>query len=485
MIAGFGLEVVRYYENIGVALVQFPDPTVAARLLAQSSVDYIEPDLGAAQLDLLPGSASTNSSAASTGTRVAAGAMMSMSQTMPWGVTLVRAPDAWPYSTGSVSRILIVDTGHERGHEDLPLVPLGNCMGAYGACDDPVYSPSGGIPHGTHVTGTAVALNNGIGVVGVAYGVPSSNLYVYSACDPTIGGAGCPFAELIGALNWAVPNLGSQGVVNMSLGGPTYNQAFANAVAAASAAGHVLVASAGNDAVNALRYPAAYSNVIGVAAVLPTKAFAATAAPCPFPYGGSNWGAHVDFVAPWYALSTVPNSSYADETTPPYWCGTSMAAPHVTGLAALVRTRYPSWSASSVFYRMRDTAEPLGPIGWDDHFGFGLIRAHLAVAFDRPVATPTIVAGKPRLSWPAIPFATEYRIYRRVTPTACPTWALWATVGGTSYTDASTNVTSFYGYDSAPTSQAAVSYYVTAFAEGVETVYYQFVTYLPNGALVC
>lgn len=287
-------------------------------------------------------------------------------------------------------------------------------------------------------------------------------------------------------MNWSVSGLGAQGVVNMSLSSATYNQTLANAVAAASAAGHVLVSTAGNLALNQLRYPAAYSNVIGVAAVLPDKSFATNWEPCPYrENAGSTWGAHVDFVAPWYALSTVPNSSYGDETTAPYWCGTSMAAPHVSGVAALVRTRYPSMSASSVFYRMRDTAEPLGPVGWDDHFGFGLVRAHLAVALDRPVVTPTIVAGKPRLSWPAIPFATQYRIYRRVTPSACPNWTLWATSGGTSYTDASTLVSSFHGYDTAPTTQAAVSYYVTAFAEGVETVYYQFVTYLPNGAPAC
>ena len=161
-----------------------------------------------------------------------------------------------------------------------------------------------------------------------------------------------------------------------------------------------------------------------------------------------------------------------------------MAAPHVAALAALLRTRYPSLNASGIYYRMRDTAEPLGPVGWDDHYGFGLVRSHLAVAFERPVVTPTIVSGKPRLTWSAVPFATEYRVYRRVTPSACPQWALWATRTTPSYTDNTTPVASFYGYDDQP-SQTAVSYYVTAVAEGVETVYYQYMTYLPVGTPVC
>lgn len=188
MLAESGVNVLRYYENIGVAHVEVRDPAVAARLRTNPRVDYLEPDIGGAQLDVVPGPAIARLDVATTTPRLAPGSLTMLSQTTPWGISLVRAPDAWPYATGSGSRMLVIDTGHERGHEDLPVIPLANCMGTWGGCTDPVYSDPGGVPHGTHVSGAAVALNNGLGVVGVAYGVPSSNLFEWAACDATING---------------------------------------------------------------------------------------------------------------------------------------------------------------------------------------------------------------------------------------------------------------------------------------------------------
>jgi subtilisin len=481
-VSASGAVIHRYYEHLGVAYVSLPDPSRASALQRLPVVDYLEPDnaqifvTAIARADDGPRRV-ISARNLTAGFRFGASALLA--QTVPWGISLVRAPDAWPYSTGAGSTLLIVDTGHERGHSDLPLVPLGNCSGTYGGCDDPVQTPLT-LPHGSHVAGIAAAIDNSFGVVGVAKGLPANNLYVAGACDSNYPFP-CSIPEIAAALNWSVTGLGSSGVINMSLGGTTNSGTLAAAVAAAVSAGHVVVAAMGNAASSTPFYPAAYANVVSIGAILPDKSFAATAAPC-VGQGGSNWGSHVDFVAPWYALSTVPQSAFADETQG--WCGTSMATPHVAGLAVLLRTRYPSLSASSIYYKIRDTAEPLGPVGWDDHYGFGLIRAHLATAFERPVVSPTILSGKPRLTWPSVPFATEYRIYRRVTPSACPQWALWATRTTASYTDTSTPVTSFYGYDSQP-AQTAVSYYVTAFADGVETVYYQYLTYLPTGAPVC
>lgn len=300
-LAALGLEVLQYYERIGVVLARFPDPGIAGQVRLHPAVDYIEPDINIFSL-------STNPPFNALGRRAALHALLSttsaaVAQATPWGISLVRAPDAWAYSTGSGARVLIIDTGHERGHQDLPLVPLGNCNGQFGACDDPVYPA--GIPHGTHVTGIATALNNSLGVVGVANGISPSNLFVYSACDPTT--VTCPTQDVISALNWASANLGGQAAVNMSFSSPSFDLGLANAITGASSAGHVLVASAGNTGVSEARYPAAFNNVIGVAGILPTKAFAATSSPCPAG-NGSTWGNHVDFVAPWYARSTVPAS---------------------------------------------------------------------------------------------------------------------------------------------------------------------------------
>ncbi len=57
-------------------------------------------------------------------------------ETTPWGITMVRAPEAWSLTTGTGVKIELIDTGHDRGHEDLPLVPTENCAGYYGGCDD-------------------------------------------------------------------------------------------------------------------------------------------------------------------------------------------------------------------------------------------------------------------------------------------------------------------------------------------------------------
>lgn len=102
---------------------------------------------------------------------------------------------------------------------------------------------------------------------------------------------------------------------------------------------------------------------------------------------------------------------------------------------------------------MRMTAQDLGPAGWDDHFGFGMIRARLALGLAAPSITASIVNSKPKLTWNAIPIATEYRIYRRVTPTLAWEWTLWAVRTTTSYTDPSTPVSSFYAYNTYPGQQ--------------------------------
>jgi subtilisin family serine protease len=254
---------------------------------------------------------------------------------------------------------------------------------------------------------------------------------------------------------------------------------LSNAVAGAYNAGHVLVAGMGNTGANQTFYPAGYSQVIAVAGVFPDKTFA-TSNPCnpQFPLGAT-WGNHVDFVAPWEVFTTTfPTPAFYGT-----FCGTSYATPAVSGTALLVRARYPAWANWQARARLEETAFPLGPPGWDDHFGHGLIRAHLAVAFDPPNVTATVPSGKPKLTWSAIPFATGYQIYRAVTPTACPSWTPWATTTATTCTDFSTAVSSFYGYDVTP-SQTAVEYFVVAtVVEGGVTTQSKsgrYATFLPN-----
>ena len=84
----------------------------------------------------------------------------------------------------------------------------------------------------------------------------------------------------------------------------------------------------------------------------------------------SNYGSEMELVAPGEGiLSTTPGDSYAS------WSGTSMATPHVAGVAALIISHFPSWTNSDVRMDLQDTARDLGPTGWDEHYGYGKVDA--------------------------------------------------------------------------------------------------------------
>lgn len=317
-------------------------------------------------------------------------------------------------AAGFGGRVLIIDTGHDQGHADLPYVWTIHCAGEYGGCTDE------GIPHGTHVTGTFVARDNGIGIVGTAPLVAASQVYVYGACenddDPD-----CPFPNVADGLDAAIA--WDVQVVNMSLGGNANHPGYldlATAVAAANAADILLVAAAGNIWANGLGeynqpgvvYPAGFSGVIGVSGILPDSSFAAhgingpTSDWCPGPLlyrdhnPGSNYGSHVDLTSAYFALSTVPPNNYEDYDDG--WCGTSMAAPHVAGVATLIRAKYPNLCGSQVAQILFATAVNLGPPGRDDEYGWGLpdAVAALAVAEGTTACAPPPVQVEVSISGP-------------------------------------------------------------------------------------
>ncbi|HEX2206845.1 MAG TPA: S8 family serine peptidase [Longimicrobium sp.] len=336
-----GVEVLEVLDAIGAVRVRIA-PEEAAALRDHPLVDFIEPRQYA----------------------------MLQAQTTPWGITMVRAPEAWSLSTGSGAKLLVIDTGHERGHPDLPYVSIANCSGAYGGCND------GGIWHGTHVLGIATARNNTIGTVGVAPGIAAGDVYVYGACDS--GSAGCPLDAVTAGINSGIFTVH---VMNLSLGGTVYDAAMASAVAQAWANGIVIVAAVGNNLSNTTVYPAAYTNVVGVSGVNSNKSFAASGTTGSTTY--SNYGSHVDLAAPFCAYSTIGGSSYGT------LCGTSMASPHVAGAAALVRAKNPTWTNQQIVSRLTSTAEDRGATGYDVYFGYGIVDAAKAVG----VTTVTTVSA--------------------------------------------------------------------------------------------
>ncbi len=337
-----GVRVLRYLPNLGLAQVRL-DPMLAGDLERSPLVDAIEPR-GFAMLD---------------GERV------------DWGVDTVHAPVAWTLSSGAGARVLVIDDGYIRGREDLPVVPLDHCAGPFDGCS------AEGDSHGTTVIGViAMIAGNGVGGVGVAPGVGAADLYVYGACG-VLGPdtEGCPWDELVAGIDqgitWGVD------VINMSVSGPTGTPALAEAVARAEQAGIVVVASAGNNVSAAVRFPAGYGSVIGVAGVNDAGQAVAHQGDARGCIGFSGSGPGVAISAPFYAVTTVGPTGYTRR------CGTSFSAPFVAGAAAIIRSLDPGISAEQVRLVLLHTAVDHGEPGWDPSYGYGVLDIAAAVAAAR------------------------------------------------------------------------------------------------------
>jgi hypothetical protein len=443
-----------YLNSIGVAIVTI-DPGQGPELRASPLVDYVEPILAEYEL-----AASTSQS-----TIPRAGFF---TQTTGWGITAVHASTAWSMSTGTGAKLLIIDTGHQQSHEDLDGVPTGNCFMRGCTEGDANY------PHGTWVSGVAIARNNSIGLVGVAPGLNSSDVFYYGACNnPTHT---CYGDSVAVALNWAASNLGSNAVIIISVVSSTNDLAVSNAIAAAWAAGHVLVAPVGNAINNVTKYPAANSNVLGVSGLNSDLSFAAeNTAACDSTW--SNYGSFVDISGPFDAYTTQPTNGYVTK------CGTSFAAPHVAGAALIARALHPTWTNYEVVGNIISTAQHVGGSAYDQYTGYGMVRADLAAGVWPLSVTASQVSGHPRLTWSGEPLPSiAYHIYRRVFLNGVGgDYELWATTSSTSWTDAMSS-SSFFGYNTWPGSGYAVNYYVVAASpDGYETSWSGDATFIPVG----
>jgi len=229
---------------------------------------------------------------------------------VPWGIARVNAPNAWAVTMGAGVKVAVIDTGIDCNHPDLKA----NCAGGYNALDSSK-STMDDNEHGTHVSGTIAGVLDGKGVVGVA---PKARLYAVKVLDKDGAGG---LTSIIKGLVWAGKN--HMDVANMSLGAPMGTIFMRAAVKYAEMMGVTVVAAAGNDG-KAVNYPAAYPEVIAVSALSPVEGIA----------DFSSRGAQVQFIAPGEDVkSSIPGGGYAS------FDGTSMATPHVTGLAALAVAR--------------------------------------------------------------------------------------------------------------------------------------------------
>jgi subtilisin family serine protease len=264
-----------------------------------------------------------------------------------WNLPIIETVAGWGVGKGSENVIVgIVDTGVDSSHSDLK----GRILPGYNVVD-PSSSPMDDVGHGTHVAGIISALvNNGEGVAGMTWYNP---ILPVKVLDET--GAGNTYNVSQGII-WAADH-GAK-VINMSLGNYADANFLHDAIKYAYDKDIVLIAASGNDNTENPGYPAAYPEVFAVAATDASKKKAAF----------SNFGDYIAVTAPGVNIaSTYPHNQYAALS------GTSMASPHVTALAALIRSTNPQLKNTEVMDIMRKSAEDLGTPGKDKYYGYGQI----------------------------------------------------------------------------------------------------------------
>lgn len=285
--------------------------------------------------------------------------------------------------------VAIIDTGIDFEHADLHVAGGVDCTVGFflpactaGGDDDH--------EHGTHVAGTVGALDNGIGVVGVA---PGARLWAVKVLNAS--GLGLT-SWILGGIDWVAANAGTIEVANMSLGGSGFSQSEYDAIQGAVDAGVAFAVAAGNSDADAAGFsPAGFDNVLTVSALAdfdgmpgglgsPTCRDDQDETLADF----SNWGAAVQLAAPGVCIhSTVPveKGGYA------IYSGTSMASPHAAGALALLASAAAPSNATEV-QDLYARVIGAGNGDWTDDSGDG-VREPLLDVGDVAVFAPALVAG--------------------------------------------------------------------------------------------
>ncbi|MDZ4167477.1 MAG: S8 family serine peptidase [Coriobacteriia bacterium] len=372
-LAGWGLgEARRLYGERGLVLdapAGVSAEALARTLSAIPGVAYAEPDH---PVKALWTAGTPNDPAFADGTQ--------------WAPRRIQAESAWELTRGNDVLVAVVDTGVALDHEDLAAhmwINPGEIPGNSIDDDDNGFvddvagwdfvnqdgKPDDDNGHGTHCAGIAAAVtDNGRGIAGMA---PGARILPVKVLDSRGSGSSAVLAE---GIDYAV-DAGAD-VVSVSVGGSIGSLTVAAAVARARSAGVLVVAAAGNEG-GAVLYPAAYPETMCVGAT--------DAADVRTTY--SNYGSAMDIVAPGgtsdaAVYSTVRYDGYGTKY------GTSMATPHVAGVAALLLGERPHLSPEALRFLIGSTATDLGSQGRDDYYGDGLVQARSAIDLMLADSTP-------------------------------------------------------------------------------------------------
>lgn len=290
---------------------------------------------------------------------------------------LIQGAKAWDITTGNSSlTIAVIDTGISKNHEDLKNKLWENNLektGLPGIDDDAngyiddingwgffnqisTQNINDDHGHGTHVSGIAAAqTSNNVGIAGVDWKAKIMVLKAFNASGQSYN------TDIYKALNYAINNQAD--VINMSFGDSVYDNTLESYCNIAYNAGILLVASVGNDYNDVVNYPAGFNSVIGVAATDGSDNHA--------PFSNTNYS--VELSAPGVnVLSTITaNIKYKRMS------GTSMSAPHVSGLCSLMKAKYPDLRNDEIRLALHNGADDLGPeVGYDKEYGFGRINSY-------------------------------------------------------------------------------------------------------------
>ncbi len=280
-------------------------------------------------------------------------------QVLPWGVDRVDAELVHPTYKGTGVKVAVLDTGIDLDHPDMAVAGNVTFVGGTVNGDD----DNG---HGTMVAGIVGALDNDIGVVGVA---PEAALYSVKVVDYN---GSALVSWILSGIQWATAN--SMQVINMSFGSPmNFPDTIKTALNNAYSAGIVIVAGAGNSGNpegtgNNIWSPARIPSVIAVGATNEQDVRCST----------SSTGYELELMAPGNNIyTTAMGGGYGYLTT------TSSASPHVAGVAALLISAGVT-SNVAVRNRMASSATDLGTSSWDSQYGNGLVNALAALNFSEP-----------------------------------------------------------------------------------------------------
>ncbi|KEO82000.1 S8 family peptidase [Tumebacillus flagellatus] len=307
--------------------------------------------------DLSDGSTDTPTTTTGTSQRVVEQPNDTFYSSNQWNLPLIKADKAWQTSTGDPNVIIaVVDTGVDLNHPDLQgkLVPGRNIL----AGTDTPQDDNG---HGTHCAGIIAARTNNLeGIAGVNW---NSKIMPVKAMNADGSGS---VADIADGIYWAADH--GADVINLSLGDYEDSDYLHEAIKYAHDKGVVVTAAMGNDGIGQPSYPAAYPEVIGVAANDESNETATF----------SNYGSHCSVTAPGVSIpSTYPNKRYVALS------GTSMASPHVAGVAGLLKSINKNLKPEDIRDILQKTADDLGPAGRDDYYGWGEINVSKAVAAAR------------------------------------------------------------------------------------------------------